>query len=229
MDAVFEIYGFGGIGNLMRVLIIDDHPLFRQGICACLQQIDIECQFDEAETWHLAEPILQSSERPDLVLLDLKLPDINGVDALQILRNSYPILPVVILSASDDPAIMRKTLDMGAHGFLPKSSSNEVIIKAIQLVLAGGIYVPPEALSTVRPIAAGRADPPDGNFSITARQAEVMHLVAQGQPNKVIAHLLGLSENTVRGHVSALLKILGVSNRTEAAYAILNAQKKGEE
>ncbi|MCK5445734.1 MAG: response regulator transcription factor, partial [Rhodospirillaceae bacterium] len=142
---------------------------------------------------------------------------------------NHPILPVVILSASDDPAIMRTALDLGALGFLPKSSTNEVIIKAIQLVMAGGIYVPPEALSR----ESGNAKKPEENsyakdFSISRRQAEVMDLVAQGHPNKIIARRLGVSENIVRGHVSAILKILGVTNRTEATYVITKAQKTND-
>ncbi len=210
----------------MNVLIIDDHPLFRQGVCSILQQIDGGCICAEAESWQVGKEKLKSGQSPDLILLDIKLPDINGIDALKLLRTSYPILPVVILSASDDPSIMRNTLDLGALGFLPKSSSNEVIIKAIQLVLAGGIYVPPEALNPDNNNATPeKANSYQGDLAITHRQAEVMDLVAQGLPNKVIAHQLGLSENTVRGHLSAIFKVLGVTNRTEATYAIAKAQK----
>jgi len=211
----------------MHVLIIDDHPLFRQGVCSILQQMDHECVCAEAENWQAGKEMLKSGNAPDLVLLDIKLPDINGIDALKLLRTSHPILPVVMLSASDDPAIMRSALDVGALGFLPKSSTNEVIVKAIQLVLAGGIYVPPEALSPAgNNEASATVNKYEGDFSITRRQAEVMDLIIQGQPNKIIADKLGLSENTVRGHVSAIFKILGVTNRTEAAYAIAKAANK---
>ena len=211
----------------MHVLIIDDHPLFRQGVCSILQQMDSGCVCIEAENWRAGKEMLKSGNAPDLVLLDIKLPDINGIDALKLLRTSHPILPVVMLSASDDPAIMRSALDVGALGFLPKSSTNEVIVKAIQLVLAGGIYVPPEALSPAgNNEASATVNKYEGDFSITRRQAEVMDLIIQGQPNKIIADKLGLSENTVRGHVSAIFKILGVTNRTEAAYAIAKAANK---
>ena len=208
----------------IRVLIIDDHPLFRQGISAVLQQLEGDCVFDEAETWEAAGRILETGVAPDLVLLDLKLPDIDGVDALRLLRKSHPIVPVVILSANDNPATMRNVLDMGALGFLPKSASNEVMVQALQLVMAGGIYVPPEALNPAAPKQQA-VNMDMGELVITQRQTEVLDLMVQGHPNKIIAERLGLSENTVRGHVSALFKILGVTNRTEAAYAAAKALK----
>ena len=204
----------------MKALVIDDHPLFRRGMLHILQRIEGDWDTLEAGDCESAQELINDGQEIDLILLDLNLPRMNGSDGLGRFRKLRPDIPIVILSASDDPKIIRRTLDMGAMGFITKSSSDDVMVSALQLVLAGGIYIPNEALQ----IGSAAVNNPYSKKSfsslgLTGRQVQVLEYLVRGLSNKEIARDMRLTENTIRGHVSAILKVLDVSNRTEAAYA----------
>jgi DNA-binding NarL/FixJ family response regulator len=152
----------------------------------------------------------------DLILLDLFMPGANGFELLSQVCGSATAAPLVVLSGSEDVAHMRKALDCGAAGFIPKSAPRAVMLSALRLVLAGGVYLPPELMQAPPPSAARNAAP-DNLGALTERQREVLMRLSQGLSNKQIARDLGLSENTVKVHVAAILRALGASNRTEAA------------
>ena len=209
----------------MLLLLADDHSLVREGLKHTLAGLSAQVDFVEAATADEVIAALAENAAPDLVLLDLVMPGSNGFELLKHVCNEHPELPVVILSGSADPAQMRKALDIGAAGYVTKSATAEVMLSALQLVLAGGIYVPPDMLKTApSPASLDRVAVAPSNIAVgralvdlTARQREVLACLGQGKSNKVIARELGLSENTVKIHVAAILRALGVDNRTQAA------------
>jgi len=195
----------------MQILVVDDHPLVREGLRHLLAGLDSGATVLEASDAQSALQALAEHPELELVLLDHHLPDRDGLSLLAELGRRAPALPVVMLSGAQDPALMRATLDAGAAGFIPKSSLSQVILPALRLVLAGGVYVPAEMASA--PAAPTRAP------ELTARQREVLDLLAAGNSNKEIASLLGLSEPTVKGHVVAVFRALQVRTRTQAIAA----------
>lgn len=150
----------------------------------------------------------------DLVLLDINLPGMSGLDGLQQIRHQLPATPLVVMSASEDREKVLHAIELGAKGYIPKSSTSDIIITALQLVLSGGVYLPMAVLDTVNSSQAKTSNA-DGQ-TLTPRQVEVLKLLARGHSNKAIGNQLALAENTVRVHVSAILRFLDVSNRTEA-------------
>lgn len=221
----------------MLVLLADDHALVREGLKHSLVELESDIEFIEAAT--AAEVVDRLSSHPTikLALLDLVMPGSNGFELLAHVCNTYPSLPVTILSGSDDPAQMRKALDIGASGFITKSVSAEIMLSALRLVMAGGIYVPPDMVrpssaSTEEisdtyprlPLGIDKETQPD---VLTARQHEVLERLEQGKSNKQIARELDLSENTVKIHVARILRALGVSNRTQAAVIARAQGRKG--
>lgn len=159
----------------------------------------------------------------ELVLLDLSLPDGDGFEMLRALRDRYPALAIVVLSALKDRASVTKALDLGALGFIPKSATRAVMISALQLVFAGGIYVPPEILQSAtesQPGGQASGSPSPSDLGLTERQLDVLALMMQGKSNKAICREYDLAEATVKNHVTAILKALKVSNRTEAVVAV---------
>ena len=207
----------------MNILLVDDHALFREGLKFLLRGLDTGVQLDEAGT--CAEALERAASRSyDLVLLDLKLPGRDGLDALAALREALPEVPVVVLSGEDDPPMIRATIQRGAMGFIPKASTPEVLVQALRLVLAHSVYLPPAALEGNEASTLPRAADPVGRsdatlLGITQRQLEVLRCVIQGKTNKVIARELDISDGTVKQHLSDVLLRLGVKNRTEAVYA----------
>ena len=217
----------------MKILIVDDHGLVREGLQAVLARSDLQAECVHA--WD-GESVWQSlSAEPDLslVLLDICLPDANGIDLLERIAEEHPNLPVIILSADHDPATVSKALDAGASGFLPKSSLNQILVYAIRLVLAGGIYVPPEAIKAVpsvalrpseshEPTAAMLGDDGRGplplllELGLTPRQIDIFRLLVQGLSNKDICRRAQLAEPTVKIHVRAILRALNVQSRAQA-------------
>ena len=168
----------------------------------------------------------QIEQNPDLelILLDLALPDRDGLEMLSELGKRYPTISVVVLSAQQDRDTVMKALDLGALGFIPKSGQREVMLSAFNLIFSGGIYIPPEILDRREPAAAPRPAPAPAkavaaDVGLTERQIEVLALMMQGKSNKAISRVLDLAEPTVKIHVSAILKALKVANRTEAAMA----------
>jgi DNA-binding NarL/FixJ family response regulator len=213
----------------LKILVVDDHPLIRAAVRNVLTQLETDVAVHEAQNCPAALALVDAHPDFTLVLLDLHLPGMGGLDALSILRERYPEIPVVVLSAADDRDSVLQALDRGAMGFIPKSSSNDVMVNALRLVLAGGIYLPPEVLAASSVGAAHAASPPafptarpttaPADLGLTERQAQVLALMVQGKPNKLICRELGLAESTVKIHITAILKALKVTNRTQAVIA----------
>lgn len=208
----------------MNILLVDDHALFRGGLKFLLQQLDTGLVLDEAGNCAQALE-LAAARRYDLVLLDLNMPGLSRLDALAALREAVPDAPVVVLSGETDPRVVRAAIERGAMGFIPKSATPEVLIEALRLVLARGVYLPLAVLEATTAVEADVAAEPAsgaeaaGQPGLTPRQKEVLRYVIQGKPNKVIARELNLSEATVKVHLSSVLRAFGVHNRTEAVYA----------
>ncbi len=205
----------------MKILIVDDHSLVREGLQAILSRSDLSAQFLEAwDATSVWDHITKNADL-DFVLLDIQLPDCSGLELLTRIVGHRPELPVVMLSADHDSQTVTHALNLGASGFLPKTSVSEVLVSAIRLVLAGGIYVPPEALlkSTMRPaFASAQSTAPVTIESLrfTARQVEVFRLLLQGMSNKQICRKIDLAEATVKIHVRGILRAINVSSRAEA-------------
>lgn len=209
----------------LKLLVVDDHPLFREGITSALkasgQQFDIIQAADAREGIELAE----RSGDFDAVLLDVALPGMNGFVAIREFRMRCPLLPVVIISALDNASNARRALSAGAAGFIPKSTPTPQVIEALHEVLGGGVYLPATvgpALSAMQienpAFAPAAASEPEAG-SLTVRQIEVLSFLCQGKGNKEIAADFGLSEKTVKTHLSAIFKVLRVVNRTQAVLA----------
>ena len=208
----------------MKLLIVDDHAILREGLAAMLRQAGPDTEVvqagDGAEGLRIAEARLDL----DAVFLDLEMPGSGGMSAIPEFGKRRPDLPVIVLSSSEDPRDVRRALALGALGYIPKSSPPRVLLSALQLVLSGNIYVPPLMLG---PAAAaprsGGADPASAGASLTERQLDVLRLLGKGLSNKEIGRDLGLSEKTVKAHVTAIFKTLNVVNRTQAASAAREA------
>jgi DNA-binding NarL/FixJ family response regulator len=208
----------------MKILLVDDHALFREGLKFLLRSLDAAVEV--AEAGNCAKALEQAAASAyDLVLLDLKMPGVEGLDALTALREAIPAVPLVVLSGVDDPAVVRAAIERGAMGFIPKSSTPEVMIQALRLVLAHGVYLPPTVLDTASPASGpvGATSRSNGRQAVlsglTPRQMDVLRFVIQGKSNKIIARELDVSEGTVKAHLSSVLRALDAHNRTEAVYA----------
>jgi DNA-binding NarL/FixJ family response regulator len=201
----------------MKILVVDDHALIREALRSVLAEVRSGATIVEAPDWRRAARLIEEHADLELVLLDLKLPDRDGFEALAALRERHPGISVVVLSAHDDRASVTKALNLGALGFIPKSATREVMLGALNLILAGGVYIPPEILEVVPATPSGRW--PADNLRLTERQMAVLALMMKGKSNKAIARLLNLAEPTVKNHVTAVLKALKAANRTQAVIA----------
>ena len=211
----------------MKILVVDDHVLIREAMRGVVRELDGAAASLEAESARQAKELLVQHADISLVLLDLRLPDRDGLEMLAELRAEYPGVAVVMLSAFNDRENVVKSLDAGAQGFVSKTATRDVLLGALRLVLAGGIYIPPEILTAstptmVQPSTSTRVDEQrkPADFGLTERQIDVLALMMQGKSNKLICRQLDLAEPTVKNHVSAILKALNVSNRTEAVLAV---------
>jgi len=215
----------------MKVLLIDDHPLILAALQSVIQGLGDHVEVAAASSGRAAREFLQQDTTVDLVLLDLHLGDADGFDLLAEFRSTYPALPVVVISASDRTSDVIRSIDMGAMGFVPKRASNETLVEALQQVISGGVYVPPMSMGSDvigAPVgiqgdaqAAGFQTPASlSQLGLTPRQTDVLTLLLKGQPNKLIARELGLSVETVKDHVAAVLRALHVSSRTQAVIAV---------
>lgn len=213
----------------MRILIGDDHLLFREGLRRLLEQLSADAVFLDASTFSEVMSAARLDPPPDLVLIDLQMPGWPGFEGIGELRAMLPRIPIVVVSASESVADMRAALEQGASGFIPKSSSVNVMLGALNLVFSGGVYVPPIALMTDEPGVASPAAPAPsqrpGGALLTQRQWEVLNCLREGKSNKQIAYELGLSEGTVKIHVTAIFKSLGVKNRTQAVIAAAEIER----
>jgi DNA-binding NarL/FixJ family response regulator len=205
----------------MRILIGDDHVLFREGLRRLLEQLKEDCTFLEASTFDELLDRAGEGESLDLILTDLRMPGWPGFDGINTLRARQPEAKVVVVSASEAQQDVREALDHGAAGYIPKSSSVKIMLSALDLVFSGGVYVPAAALRDSGDGDQRPLPPPDPSLEnlLTQRQREVLERLRQGKSNKQIAHELGLSEGTVKIHMTAIFKSLGVRNRTQAAMA----------
>ena len=201
------------------VIVADDHPLFRTAIKEALEAEQGETNFLEASSFESLQALVDEQKEVDLVLLDLHMPGVSGFAGLVYLCKRYPSVPVVIISANEDPVVIKRALEHGAAGFIPKSSSIDTITQAISSILMGEIWAP----------ALTRSDLPGSNNSetelaermaqLTPQQFKVLMMMSQGLLNKQIAYDLGVSEATIKAHVTAIMGKLCVSNRTQAVLA----------
>ncbi|WP_092619822.1 response regulator [Roseospirillum parvum] len=228
----------------MRILIADDHELFRDGLRLVLAGLEEDLTIVEAASYEEALDQIGQGPPLDLVLLDLIMPDMHWSEGLAALKARLGEVPVVILSASEDRNLVVETVQQGAAGFIPKTSSSKVMIGALKLVISGGIYLPPALVGDPPPVPTPGGTAPPANrmpeaapaapprpvipeppaedsvpAHLTPRQRQVLALLGQGKSNKEIARALNLSEGTVKLHVTAILKALKVSNRTGAVVA----------
>ena len=209
----------------MKILVVDDHVLIREALRGVLKELKRDAILLDASSSKQAMDIVADHPDIGLVLLDLNLPDRDGLDVLAELREQYPAITVVVLSALQDRAVVLKALDCGAFGYIPKSAKREVMISALKLIFAGGIYIPPEILAREEASSPAPTTPANerpkvpADLGLTDRQLDVLALMMQGKNNKLICRTLNLAEPTVKNHVTAILKALKVSNRTEAVIA----------
>ena len=211
----------------MKILLIDDHALIRQATHGVLKKLRRDAVVLEAN--NSAEAMARLAENPDtgLILLDLSLPDRDGFDVLSELRQRYPDATVVVLSGHQDADKVRRALDLGARGYIPKSAKGDVMVSALRLIMSGGTYIPPEIL------AGGLSSPPQARYAaadaplaspqaagLTERQIDVLALIMQGKNNKTLCRMLDLAEPTVKNHVTAILRVLEVPSRTAAVVAV---------
>jgi DNA-binding NarL/FixJ family response regulator len=219
----------------MKILLVDDHALLREALRGALKELESEVAIFEASDSRETMQFVEQHPDADLILLDLNLPDRDGFAVLADLRKYYPAIAVVVISAHQDRDNVVRALDLGAVGFIPKSTTRKVILSALQLVFSGGIYIPPQALSRLEPpraapqpavpcgAHAGQPDRPaasPADLGLTERQVDVLALMMRGKSNKAICRVLNLAEPTVKNHVRAILKALKVTNRTEAVIAV---------
>ena len=203
----------------MKFLIVDDHAVLRTGLTALLRQarpLDIVLEAGDGK-----EGLETARLHPDLdaIFLDLEMPGMHGMPAIEEFGRRHPNLPVIVLSSSEDPADVRRALAAGALGYIPKSTSSKNLLSALQLVLQGAVYVPPLVLNPP-PAAAERVAPkkaPAASAQLTDRQIEVLRLIERGLSNKEIGLTLNLSEKTVKVHVTGIFRALNVVTRTQAA------------
>jgi DNA-binding NarL/FixJ family response regulator len=214
---------------MAKILIADDHPLFREA----LRQV-LTTAFDggkdpwravEVGDFKQADAAIADDDSFDLVLLDLWMPGVNGFSGLIALRDKAPATPIIVISSSSDRETVRQIMKFGAMGFIPKTAPMPVMAQAIRTVLAGRTYWPPEATSETA-AAPGERIKPDMIAALTDRQLTVLHLLVDGKPNKQIAYELGISPITVKAHVTAILRKLGVQSRAQAIVMARKLQSK---
>ena len=200
----------------MQFLVVDDHPVVREGIAALLRQVEPDVSVLEAPDCAAALGLLDQHPDLDAVVLDLRLPGIEGVEAIKLFGRRRPDLPVVVLSSSESPDDVRAALTAGALGYVPKSASRTTLVEALRFALRGEVYVPPLMMMAVEEENVRR--PERGALErLTERQIDVLRLLGCGKSNKEIGLALGLAEKTVKAHVAAIFRTLDVGNRTQAA------------
>ncbi|MFN3869398.1 MAG: response regulator [Hyphomicrobiaceae bacterium] len=203
-----------------RIVIVDDHPLFRGALNQALSAAIESCEIVEAGSLDELTGKLAGGLEVDLILLDLTMPGVQGISGLVFLRGQYPEIPVVIVSANDDPATIRRCMDCGASGFVPKSEPVDRIRQAVRGVLDGNVWTPPDVDLTAASADVETNDLLARLSSLTPQQVRVLMMLGEGLLNKQIAYKLGVSEATIKAHVSAILQKLGVDSRTQAVIAV---------
>ncbi len=208
----------------MKVLIADDHALFRDRLSIQLEKINPEFIILQASNFNQALKFTETDKAIELIVMDLDMPNMNWPEALNELKAQAPKAKFVVISAGDDAATIRQSLELGVSGFISKRSEPEILHKALQLVLEGGTYLPPSVLQPASNTIIQDRRTAGTAKTLTFRQNQVLNLVAQGLSNKQIAYEIGVSEATVKLHINALLRSVGATNRTQA---VIMAQKMG--
>ncbi len=205
----------------MKLLVVDDHSLIREAVRHVMQALAESVTVFTAADCDEGFAIAEREPELELLLLDFNLRGgLSGVPAIRAWRQRHPALPVVVLSSAEDQATVLAAMAAGAAGFIPKASSNGVMVQALRLVLAGGKYLPAEVLARTDGVPAHATEAASiESLSLSPRQLQVLQLIARGMPNKIICSELGLAERTVKAHVTEVLRALGVSSRTQAALA----------
>jgi DNA-binding NarL/FixJ family response regulator len=203
----------------MKLLIVDDHAVVREGLAAVLRQAEEATLVLQAEGSLAGLDLAEKHADLDAIFLDLKMPGLGGMAAIQEFGRRRPDVPVIVLSSSEDTRDVQNALAAGALGYVPKSANRQTLLTALKLVLSGEVYLPPLLLAQIRAGASLRGHEPRtrGVAGLTDRQREVLRLIAEGRSNKDIGNTLGLSEKTVKAHVTAIFRTLDVVNRTQAA------------
>ncbi|MDQ2695021.1 MAG: response regulator transcription factor [Pseudomonadota bacterium] len=208
----------------MRILLVDDHTLFREALLHVLKRFDPAAVIIEAASAPDALRLAGHYHDLDLILLDLKLPEVDGFAVLPQLLAAAATTPVVVLSASENPADVRRALAAGAAGYVPKTCTCHELLNALRLIMAGEVYVPPSLLAALDTAAPPADIPPEDAAGLTPRQLDVLRLMGLGLANKVIARRLDVAEGTVKLHVAAIMHALHVHNRT---HAVIEAARRG--
>lgn len=204
----------------MKILIVDDHPVLRQGFAALLRHAAEGTWVLQAGSVAEALALIVANDDIDVAVVDLMMPGVGGIHAIAEFGRTRQDLPIIVLSSSEDPKDVRQALAAGALGYVPKSASPNALLSAIKLVMNGDLYIPPLILDTMSTGAAFQTmNRREVDDVLTTRQIDVLRLVSQGLPNKMIATTLDLSEKTVKAHITAIFKALNVVNRTQAANA----------
>jgi DNA-binding NarL/FixJ family response regulator len=203
---------------LYRLVIADDHPLFRGAMREAVSGLIARVEIAEAGAFDEVSKLLDRPGETDLILLDLTMPGVRGFSGLMYLRAQYPSVPVVVVSANDDPAVIRRCMDFGASGFIPKTLGIEEMRKAVMAVLKGEVWTPPD-VDLTREVDAEAAGLMARLATLTPQQVRVLMMLSEGLLNKQIAYELDVSEATIKAHVSAILTKLGVESRTQAVIA----------
>ncbi len=201
-----------------HLLIADDHPLFRGALREAVNGLFDRADIAEAGTFEEVTEVLERGGDVDLILLDLRMPGVRGFSGLMYLRAQYPSLPIVVVSANDDPAVIRRCMEFGASGFIPKTLGVEALRQAVAQVLRGEVWTPPD-VDLARDADSEGAAVIARLSTLTPQQVRVLMMLSGGLLNKQIAYELGVSEATVKAHVSAILQKLGVESRTQAVIA----------
>jgi two-component system nitrate/nitrite response regulator NarL len=204
----------------MKLLIVDDHAILREGLAAMLRQAGPDTEVLQASDGAEGVRLAQAHLDLDAVFLDLEMPGLDGMSAVPEFGRQRPELPVIVLSSSEEPQDVKRALALGALGYVPKSAAPQTLLSALTLVLSGNVYVPPLMLNAAP--TSGEATGANGagpSGSLTERQLEVLRLLSEGQSNKEIGRGLGLSDKTVKAHITTIFRTLNVVNRTQAASA----------
>jgi DNA-binding NarL/FixJ family response regulator len=215
-----QVKGSGRLSDttIYRLVIADDHPLFRGALREAVSGIFAHADIAEAGSFDEVGQLLDRAGEVDLVLLDLSMPGVRGFSGLMYLRAQYPSVPVVVVSANDDVAVIRRCMEFGASGFIPKTLGTDAIRQALTRVLEGGVWTPPD-IDIKTPSDAESAEVVQRLATLTPQQVRVLMMLSEGLLNKQIAYELSVSEATVKAHVSAILQKLRVESRTQAVIA----------
>ncbi len=202
-----------------KIIIADDHPLFRAALQQAVKQVAPEAEIVEAEDMEAVQTAASNNSDADLILLDLHMPGAHGFSGLVFLRGQCPAIPVIVVSGTEEPIVIQRAIDFGSSGFIPKSSSLETIAEAIEEVLNGEIWLPPEISETLSEVSEEQARFAEALSTLTPQQFRVLNMLTEGLLNKQIAYELNVSEATIKAHVTAILRKLGVHSRTQAVIA----------